>query len=69
MAARLKGNFDQATATGWEARRFHYMQRPKPLGEYLKHAEPERDPDEGARQLREMIARRRAKKEQARGTR
>lgn len=66
MAARFKGQFDQALATGWQAERFARDKSMKPLGEYLKE-ERKPDPDEGARALRAMLARRRAMKEKRDG--
>jgi len=36
VSARMKGNHDIATATGWHAERFARTKNVKSLGEYLK---------------------------------
>lgn len=66
MGARFKGRFDLALATGWQAERFARTKGIKTLPEYLQE-ERKPDPDEGARALRTMIARRRAMKEKRDG--
>lgn len=54
----MKGNFDLALATGWEAERFHRTKTIKALGEYLKpRLTPEERQATGAAKVRALFER------------
>src|SRR5690606_21296106 len=58
VGARMKGNFDLATAAGWNAARFDRTKNIKALGEYLKPAlTPEEKQATGTAKLQELSAR------------
>lgn len=64
----MKALGDLATMTGWNAEVFARTKRIEPLSHYLKPAQPA-SPDQGAAQLRGMIARMAAKQGSNDGTR
>lgn len=54
VGARFKGNFDLATASGWNAERFARTKNIKALGEYLK---PAPTPEEKQAKVKALFAR------------
>ena len=63
----MKARVDLATMTGWNAEMFARTKRLEPLGTYLKPAQPP-GPEQGAADLRAMIARMAAKQGARDGT-
>jgi hypothetical protein len=66
VGARLEADSEQAVAIGWHAEAFARTKRMKPLPEYLKPPpSPERQREQGARDVKRMFDRM-IKKQEAR---
>lgn len=64
----MKAQVDLATMIGWNAEMFARSKRLEPLTKYLQPAKP-KSPDQGAAELRGMIARMAAKQGTSDGSR
>jgi hypothetical protein len=68
VGSRFQGNHQQAVSIAWHGEKFARLKKLRALEKYLKpDAKP--TPDEGAADLRGMIARMKARKESKHGAR